>query len=89
VLCGDKESFKYEHIVAEMLGGGMRQGGGMAAAGIIALEKMTERWARIMFGRATSLKGLSENRGFVLMECLKRNMCFFRSAPQIKWSTDE
>ncbi len=41
VLCGDKEFIKRAHRLRKMLGGGMRQAGILAAAGIIALEKMT------------------------------------------------
>ncbi len=43
VLCGSKD-FIYEAIrIRKQLGGGMRQVGFMAAAGVVALEEMTER----------------------------------------------
>lgn len=43
VLCGSKEFIKKARRVRKMLGGGMRQAGVLAAAGIVALEQMTER----------------------------------------------
>ncbi len=43
VLCGSKEYIKKAHRIRKQLGGGMRQAGILAAAGIIALETMVER----------------------------------------------
>jgi threonine aldolase len=43
VICGSKEYIKKAHRVRKQLGGGMRQTGVLAAAGIVALEKMVER----------------------------------------------
>ncbi len=45
VLCGSKEFIARARRVRKMLGGGMRQAGVLAAAGIVALEQMTERLA--------------------------------------------
>jgi threonine aldolase len=45
VLCGSKEFIDRAHRVRKQLGGGMRQAGVLAAAGIIALEKMRDRLA--------------------------------------------
>ncbi len=45
VLCGSKEFIYKAHRARKQLGGGMRQAGVVAAAGIFALEKMTERLA--------------------------------------------
>jgi threonine aldolase len=45
VLCGSKAFIAKAHRVRKMLGGGMRQAGILAAAGIVALETMIERLA--------------------------------------------
>jgi threonine aldolase len=43
VLCGDEEFIQKARRLRKMLGGGMRQVGVLAAAGIIAIEKMSTR----------------------------------------------
>ncbi len=43
VLCGSREFIQKARRVRKMLGGGMRQAGVLAAAGIVALDQMTER----------------------------------------------
>jgi threonine aldolase len=43
VLCGSKEFINKARRLRKMLGGGMRQAGILAAAGIVALETMTAR----------------------------------------------
>lgn len=45
VLCGSRDFIHKAHRIRKMVGGGMRQAGILAAAGIIALEKMTLRLA--------------------------------------------
>jgi threonine aldolase len=45
VLCGTREWVERARRVRKSLGGGMRQAGVLAAAGLIALEKMTARLA--------------------------------------------
>jgi threonine aldolase len=45
VLCGSKAFIAKAHRIRKMLGGGMRQAGILAAAGIVALETMVERLA--------------------------------------------
>lgn len=43
VLCGSAEFIQQARRIRKMLGGGMRQAGVLAAAGIVALQQMTER----------------------------------------------
>ena len=43
VLCGSKEFIEKARRIRKQLGGGMRQAGVLAAAGIVALEKMVDR----------------------------------------------
>jgi len=59
VLCGSSEFISRAHRIRKQLGGGMRQAGILAAAGIVALETMVERLAED-HKRAQSLaQGLS------------------------------
>ena len=43
VLCGSSEFIRRAHRIRKQLGGGMRQAGIIAAAGIVALESMVDR----------------------------------------------
>lgn len=45
ILVGSKEFIRRAHRVRKLLGGGMRQAGILAAAGIVALEQMVDRLA--------------------------------------------
>src|SRR4029453_18975824 len=45
VICGSGELIGKARRVRKMLGGGMRQAGVIAAAGVVALEKMVDRLA--------------------------------------------
>lgn len=45
VLCGSKEFIQQARHIRKMLGGGMRQAGVLAAAGLVALDQMVERLA--------------------------------------------
>ena len=89
VLCGDKEFIKRALRLRKILGGGMRQAGILAAAGIIALEKMTQRLVEDHMRARNLAEGLSENRGILLDKMPQTNMVFFDLATQVKLSTDE
>ncbi|MEA1976772.1 MAG: low-specificity L-threonine aldolase [Chloroflexota bacterium] len=43
VICGEKTFIQKAHRARKMLGGGMRQAGVLAAAGVVALESMVDR----------------------------------------------
>jgi threonine aldolase len=45
VLCGSRDFINRAHRIRKQLGGGMRQAGVLAAAGIVALEEMVDRLA--------------------------------------------
>ncbi len=90
VLCGDKEFIKRAHRLRKMLGGGMRQAGVLAAAGIVALEKMTKRLSEDHARARHLAEGLSENRGIVLdAGTPATNMIFFNLAPSVKLSAEQ
>jgi threonine aldolase len=66
VLCGSREFINKAHRMRKLLGGGMRQAGVLAAAGIVALEKMVSRLGQDHARARTLAEGLSENRCLVL-----------------------
>ncbi len=64
LLCGTKEFVVRAHRIRKQLGGGMRQAGVLAAAGIVALKSMTSRLsedhrrARLLADGLASIPGL-------------------------------
>ncbi len=90
VLCGDREFIKKAHRIRKMLGGGMRQAGVLAAAGIVALEKMVPRLGEDHVRARTLAEGLSEKRGLVLdAGTPATNMVFMNLAEDVPMSADE
>ncbi len=85
VLCGSKDFIQHARRLRKMLGGGMRQAGVLAAAGIVALEKMVDRLSED-HRRANKLaEGLSSISGLVFeMGMPETNMVF----PSIKPGID-
>ena len=74
ILLGNREFIKEAHRVRKVLGGGMRQVGVLAAAGQIALDKMTQRLAEDHLNAAylsaqlkdvPGVKVMSQNTSFV------------------------
>ena len=60
VLCGSRELIKDAHRWRKMLGGGMRQAGVLAAAGLFALEYNVDRLAEDHENAANLARGLAE-----------------------------
>jgi len=79
VICGDEAFIQKVHRTRKILGGGMRQVGVLAAAGVVALENMVDR-LREDHLRARQLSGtLAELPGVVLdYETPATNMIFLR-----------
>ena len=77
VLCGTASFIKKARKYRKMLGGGMRQTGILAAAGIIAITKMTDRLvedhanARILAENLVEIPGIS-----VELDAVQTNMVF-------------
>ncbi len=90
VLCGSREFITKAHRLRKQLGGGMRQAGILAAAGIIAVEKMTKR-LREDHARAQKLaKGLADVSGLILDEGTPHtNMIFMSLADEVEYVTAE
>jgi threonine aldolase len=79
VICGSTDLIGKARRVRKMLGGGMRQAGIIAAAGIVALERMVDRLAedhanaRALAGGLAKLPGLS-----VDLASVQTNIVIFR-----------
>ncbi len=79
VLCGSREFIRKARKNRQMLGGGMRQAGFVAACGIIALDKMVDRLAddhenaKYMAKKLSAIKGIQ-----VLKNNVDVNLVYFR-----------
>ncbi|HNT25380.1 MAG TPA: low-specificity L-threonine aldolase [Anaerolineales bacterium] len=90
VLCGSHEFIGKVRRIRKQLGGGMRQAGILAAAGIVALETMVDRLAED-HARARSLAhGLAKLPGLVLdKETPDTNMVFVALAEAVPFDADQ
>ncbi len=88
VLCGSAEFIKEARRSRKVLGGGMRQAGVIAAAGVVALEQMTERLVEDHARAKRLAEGLAELDS-VVVEPVFTNILYFRLAPQVTLSADE
>lgn len=77
LLVGDKDFISKARKKRQMLGGGMRQAGLMAAAGIIGLEKMIERLKEDHNNAHILAEGLVEAGIKINMRIVQTNMVFF------------
>jgi len=66
ILCGSQEFIRRAHRVRKQLGGGMRQAGIIAAAGIVALESMVDRLVEDHRRAARLARGLSTIPGLTI-----------------------
>ena len=78
VLLGSKAFIGRAHRYRKMLGGGMRQAGVLAAAGIVALETMTERLTEDHARARRLAEGLARLPGVTLdLDTVQTNMVYF------------
>lgn len=90
VLCGSKEFIDKCRRLRKLLGGGMRQAGVIAAAGIVALESMVDRLAKDHRRARQLAEGLKRIPGLELTKgSPNTNMVFFRLASQSELSVNE
>lgn len=90
MACGSKEFVAQARRNRKLLGGGMRQAGVLAAAGIIGLEQMVDRLANDHDDTQLLAEGLSEIPGIVLNPPVVRtNMVYFDLAPEFKYNAVE
>lgn len=84
LVCGDREFVARARRARKLLGGGMRQAGVIAAAGIVALTSMVERLANDHEDAQQLAQGLSKIPGLVLDPAQARtNMVYFDLAPEV------
>lgn len=79
VLCGSREFICKARWLRKMLGGGMRQAGITAAAGLVALDSMVDRLAEDHTRAQTLAKGLAQIPALTLEKSSPQtNMVFIR-----------
>lgn len=85
VIVGSQEFITRAHRIRKLVGGGMRQAGMIAAAGIVALEEMTERLSEDHANAKTLAEGLASLPEFIIQpETVRSNMVFFDMTPEAK-----
>jgi threonine aldolase len=90
VLCGSSEFIRKARRVRKSLGGGMRQAGILAAAGIVSLNEMIERLADDHARAQQLAQGLAKIPGIIINpDMVKTNMVFFGLNDDIPLSTRE
>jgi threonine aldolase len=90
VLCGSGDFIKQAHRIRKQLGGGMRQAGILAAAGIEALETMVQRLGEDHRRARLLAEGLSEVPGLKLdLNTPQTNMVFLSLVDNVPFNADE
>jgi threonine aldolase len=84
LLCGSKDFVKRARKFRKMLGGGMRQAGVIAAAGIVALETMVGRLAEDHANARRLAQGLASIKGITLaQDDIPTNIVMFHLSPEL------
>lgn len=82
LLCGTREFVDQARRVRKMLGGGMRQAGILAAAGVVALDKMIDRLAEDHANARRLAEGLADTNGFAIdLDRVQTNLVYFDLDP--------
>jgi threonine aldolase len=89
LLCGSRDFIRYARRIRKSLGGGMRQAGILAAAGIVALEEMVERLGVDHLNAQRLAEGLASIPGIIInLDMVKTNIVFFELADDIQVSPE-
>ena len=88
LLCGDSEFIEEARRVRKMLGGGMRQAGILAAAGLTALDSMPQRLQRDHDNAAYFAARLAEIPQLRLLSC-HTNFVFFALEETVALSAED
>lgn len=89
VLCGTHEFIEGAHKWRKMVGGGMRQAGVLAAAGLVALDNMVERLADDHSNARRLAQGLANIEGIsVDPDSIKTNIVIFEIAQSVGNAND-
>jgi threonine aldolase len=79
LVCGTREFIAAARRARKVLGGGMRQAGVLAAAGIVALTEMTDRLAEDHANARKLAEGLAEIRGLAIDPgAIRTNIVYFQ-----------
>ncbi len=90
VLCGDMDFIYHAQRVRKVLGGGMRQAGIIAAAGVVALEQMVDRMAEDHIRARRLAEGIAAIPGFTIdLERVQTNIVNFDLAAEAELSGPE
>ena len=91
MLVGTKKFINRARHLRKMVGGGMRQAGVLAAAGLISLEKMSTRLGQDHARAKKLFEGLNQIQGLKLdaFGSSSTNMVFFNLADEVKLSVDQ
>ena len=90
VLCGSKDFISRAHRIRKQLGGGMRQAGVLAAAGIVALETMVSRLGEDHARARRLAEGLNAIPGIVMdMGIPQTNMVFCALGEEVPWNASQ
>ncbi len=90
MLCGSSEFIARARRMRKAVGGGMRQAGILAAAGIIALERMIDRLAEDHHHARRLAEGLAAIPGVDLdVDKVRTNIVFFNLSDEISHTPEE
>jgi threonine aldolase len=89
MLVGSQKFVKRARHLRKMLGGGMRQAGVLAAAGLISLERMTGRLGQDHARAKILYEGLKQVRGVELGEGPASNMVYFDLSDEVSLSVSQ
>ena len=89
MLVGTEKFIKRARHLRKMLGGGMRQVGVLAAAGLISLEKMTGRLGQDHARAKILFEGLNQVRGLKFDASPSSNMVYFDLLDEVKLSVNQ
>lgn len=89
LVCGTKDFVRRARQYRKMVGGGMRQAGIIAAAGLVALTEMTDRLAEDHTTARRLAEGLAALPGVVLdLETVQTNLVIFSVEPAVAAQPD-
>jgi len=84
LLCSSKDSIERARKFRKMLGGGMRQAGIIASAGIVALETMVNRLGEDHANARRLAQGLADIKGVTLaQDKIPTNIVMFELSPEL------
>ena len=90
VLCGSRDFIRLARRRRKMIGGGMRQGGILAAAGIVALEQMVDRLREDHANACLLAEGIARIPGLhVDIATVQSNMVYFELEPAVPFDATE